>query len=51
MEAFYVHFVKELWGRGPWKQSKYRGFPDIFSSGAKISAIIVRKSRILELIL
>ena len=30
MEDLYTHFVKELWGSGPLKQSKNGGLPDTF---------------------
>ena len=30
MEDLYTHFVKELWGSRPLKQSKNGGLPDTF---------------------
>ena len=30
MEGFYTHFVKELWGTRPLKQSKNSDLPDTF---------------------
>ena len=31
MEGFYTHFVKELWGSRPLKESKNSGLSDTFS--------------------